>query len=491
MFEFDGRRLVLDVDGERYYHAEALAAAGYGIQSDGVGGWYFDVGGKRLRGAQALAAAIPGVFDAGDGRWYSDVGGKRLWDDGALIGKGRLARSRLGFLGDSIMQANHVWSATNAFGWTMGLGEIAWANALWPHFEYDTWYDGDAVPDFTGMNAGIGDNTSAQALARVDALLAYSPAVVIISVGVNDVNGSVPAATTMANLKAACDKCTSRGIPVILSTVRPEGVSALPDADPRLIILQDINTLIRAYAPAAPNVHLWDVNLAYDDGAGRPIAGYTLDGTHPSRTGAQAGGASLLPVLQPLFPEAFSYIPTSPSLELLSQMAGTGGGGATRSSGPTAAGWIAAFQGAGTCTCVKSKNGADKQVLTFTIQAAGSAREVFIISRAAGTIPVTPGSWVRSYIRVRLGAWTGWRNVATALFASGGMASPAADARIEASEEVVLDILGPPWQVPVGVTTQAPACQIDIDGQAVGVGVAVVERIALFEVPDPRPLHGV
>lgn len=407
---------------------------------------------------------------------------------------------RLGFLGDSIMASNHSFSGTDGgFTTAQALGEINWASALWPHFEYDTWYASGAAPNFQGMNTARGGDTSVTILPRIPELLSYHPDVVLIAIGTNDVTNSTAAADAMDNIQAACEAFLPRGIPVVLGTVRPRGGAAfptnLPDGDPRLTILQDLNTLIRAYAAATNNVFLWDVYLAYDDGTGRMIDGYSSDGTHPTRTGAQAGGSSLVPVLQQLFSTNYSYVPTSFTTLGGAQrenMLGTAGTAGTRCTGTVSTGWQVLFSGAGTATCVASKNGSDKQVLTISPQAAGEAMETLIVIPSTGSFAVTPGQWYKSYIKVRLSAWDGWRalGVGGGGLLSGGLFGVDAAAVLDAPSEVELDIIGAPWQCPGGTTTQPAFFRIDIDGAAAGSGEAIIEKCGLAVVPNPKPLHG-
>lgn len=407
-----------------------------------------------------------------------------------LVGKFGGVPFRLGFLGDSIMASNHDFPAgDNAYATAQGIGEVNWASALYPHFEYDTWWASGAIPNFTGMNSARGGDTSTLTLGRVATLYDYSPDVVLVAVGTNDVTLGTAAATVMANIEDICEYYLARHIPVILATIRPRGVS-LPEADARRTLLLDINTLIRAYAAASPSVYLWDSYLVYDDGTGHPIAGYMdSGGTHLTRTGAAVGGASLVTVLQQLFPTSYSYIPSN-IINSNSQMTGTTGVGGTRSTGTFATGWTCQFSGTGTATNVGSKNGSDKQVLTITPQASGSADEVFVIAYS-GLFSVTPGTWYRSYSRVRLAAWTGWRAVTGLGYWSGGIAgADMTTSVIAAPSEVELDIVGPPWKCPAGTTTIQPLLNIHIDGTAVGTGVATVERMGVAEISDPRPLHG-
>src|SRR4051812_7633024 len=55
----------------------------------------------------------------------------------------------------------------------------------------------------------------------------------------------------------------------------------------QLTVRTTVNARIREFATTTPDVVFWDVAAAYDDGTGRPISGYTVDGLHPSPLGSQ------------------------------------------------------------------------------------------------------------------------------------------------------------------------------------------------------------
>ena len=57
---------------------------------------------------------------------------------------------------------------------------------------------------------------------------------------------------------------------------------------------------IKEFATTIPDVVFWDVADAYDDGTGRPITGYTVDGIHPSSFGSQHAALLLVPIMQRL-----------------------------------------------------------------------------------------------------------------------------------------------------------------------------------------------
>lgn len=381
---------------------------------------------------------------------------------------------------------------TSSAGLAQGIGEVNWAAAYWPNFEFDTWYDATvATRNFAGMNGGISGNTTADVLARCAAMLARRPSVVLVSVGTNDVGASVAASTAMANLQAICGYFTARGVKVILSNIRPRGSSSIPDGDARLTILSDLNALISAYAAATPNVTLWDAYAAYDDGAGRPVSGLLSDGIHPSRRGAQIAGRSLATVIASVMADqAIAQIPTPGALMSNDIMAGTGGTASTGSSGSMATGYTFTRVGGGTSTAVLSKNGSDFQQAVISPQAAGIADEAWLIGRQSGGAPVSEGMWIRTYARVKLSAWDGWRFIGHQGTRSVGLATVDAAAVMDMPEEDTFDIIGPPYLVPTGVTSISMVLRIDVDGTKTGSsGTLTIERFGVYQIDNPIATH--
>ncbi len=70
------------------------------------------------------------------------------------------------------------------------------------------------------INAGIPGDTSAQALARLPALLQeQTPALVLVSIGGNDFLRRVPAAETRANVRRICELSVACGAQVLLVAI--------------------------------------------------------------------------------------------------------------------------------------------------------------------------------------------------------------------------------------------------------------------------------
>jgi lysophospholipase L1-like esterase len=419
------------------------------------------------------------------------VNGARHHNQSGAGGGSSLFPNRLGFIGDSIMERNHLMNTGGTVSLGQGVGEVNWAHAYHPYFEMDTWYDTSVPVRFAaGMNDGISGEDSSDLLTRLAPLVARRPSTVLVSIGTNDVLQSVAPATALANIQAICAFYLAQDIRVILATVRPFGVAGIPDADARLTILADLNTAIRSYAAATFNVTLWDAYAAYDDGSGRPKAGYlNADDVHLARTGAQFAGRDLASVIASVSWSS-SDVPTGINLATNAALTGTGGVEGGRVTGDTATSWRFASSGAGTATAVNSKDGSDRQVVTFTPQAAGESAEAFLLSRSSGGVALTPGNWIKTHARVRLSAWDGWRGVMHQNMPTAGLANTSATAVIDAPNEQVLDIISPPHLVTAGVVSTSPVLRFDIDGTKVGgSGTAIIEHFGIYEVPDPRPSH--
>src|SRR3954452_24309300 len=124
----------------------------------------------------------------------------------------------------------------------------------------------------------------------------------IVSVGINSVTSGISAAAIRADLEAICRFYLQRGIKVILSNIRPVSAQHLPEGDPQLLVRSEVNRWITQFATTVAGVMFWDVATAYDDGTGRPIPGYTIDGLHPSSLGSQHAAFLLVTILQRLTP---------------------------------------------------------------------------------------------------------------------------------------------------------------------------------------------
>lgn len=138
------------------------------------------------------------------------------------------------------------------------------------------------LPPLIGMtvvNAGVGGQTAAEGLSRAGSLLRReTPGFMIIFLGSNDAIDSVPADTTIANLRTIVQQARANQTVPILTTLPPmmRGHSIFNGH------VRKLNPMIRDLA-SSEHVPLADVANAFGDDA-------TLlseDGLHPNQQGQQ------------------------------------------------------------------------------------------------------------------------------------------------------------------------------------------------------------
>lgn len=170
-------------------------------------------------------------------------------------------------------------TAVNGRGW------FTWANA----------YMGQRFKLLA--NAGIGGNTSAQMLARIQTdVIAHNPDWVFIGGPANDPSSDIPAATTIANYTAILDALAGRQIVMLNHPPRVETNTTARRAD-----VATINEWIRLLPQTRKNVIVVDVwRLLADPATGAPATGMANDGTHYTEAGAQRVGARVAAVVGPL-----------------------------------------------------------------------------------------------------------------------------------------------------------------------------------------------
>lgn len=166
------------------------------------------------------------------------------------------------------------------------------------------------------FNAGVGGNTTTQMLARFDTeVAAYSPNLVTIMGGINDLSGST-SAQIIANLQLIYSKI--RGLNAICAplTILPLG-SGHPNysvANNQKIL--EINDAIRRECIKYPGMILVDAYAAVVDplsATGQPKTGY-LDSSaiHPAAIGAEAIASAMFTAISPYFP-LVNTLPSSAS----------------------------------------------------------------------------------------------------------------------------------------------------------------------------------
>jgi lysophospholipase L1-like esterase len=399
---------------------------------------------------------------------------------------------RVGYIGDSLLQGNNLAAPDGLLITAQANREITWTRALYPHFDIDTWIDlTDSFRHFTGMNAGLSGDTGAQVRARMNAPGSPSPDIMIVSVGINSVTFGVSAASIQSDLQAICQFYLQRGIKVILSNIRPISAAFVPDGDPQLGVRSDVNAWIRDFATTTPDVVFWDVAAAYDDGTGRPIAGYTVDGLHPSSFGSQHAAFSLVPIMQqlakpsqPTNPDTINFFPNG-------RLAGNRGTAGPGVKGQIASGFTAEMLSGGATVTVKAathpnrETGGGLQEFSFDLHG-GSSVEVFGLTGTRFDVSKLAGKWVKARCKLTLQPWDGWRALNfNTTYMEWESNAPTTD---ELMHGVVwdLELETMPFKLPDKPSRIAPVLRVYLHADtATGSGVMQVKQFEFFEVDSP------
>jgi lysophospholipase L1-like esterase len=130
-------------------------------------------------------------------------------------------------------------------------------------------------------NAGIPGDTTAGMLSRLDRdVFAYSPGVLFVLGGTNDMGHNYNYSTIIANLRAIIVKAQAKKIKVFLITVPPNSSTTMrPSIDTLNASLQSLANAYRIY--------LIDIHKPLSGTNGLILAKYTVDGLHFNDAGAQ------------------------------------------------------------------------------------------------------------------------------------------------------------------------------------------------------------
>ena len=151
-------------------------------------------------------------------------------------------------------------------------------------------------------NQGVSGNTTAQMLARVQAVIDDNPDVVVMLGGTNDILAGVSSATTIANLSNTIAALLAGGVRLIaLGTVPP---STSYDTATEKMARATINDWVRKQGRDNPRVVpvMWDAPLT-NPTDGLPRAGVLYDGIHPNGSGAAFMGKALANALARFVPD--------------------------------------------------------------------------------------------------------------------------------------------------------------------------------------------
>jgi hypothetical protein len=410
--------------------------------------------------------------------------------------------------GDSIMAANHIQYSGHSPPVTYGNGELIWARAQYPYFEFDQWEDAtDTLHDSIGCNAAVGGSNTADVLARIEDSANLAGDVICFGVPVNGINQLLTPAAEMGRVQQICEYWVGLGKTVLLGNLRPVGaayaVSGVDwtDGSTRQTNLLALNALIETYAETAPGVHLIDVFSAYEDpgNLNRPVATYVRDYLHPSRTGAAAGSIPWLGGLRKVIKPILTARPSGASVIAGSDMSGTGGTASTGVTGDVASTWIITRSTSGGVggSVAASKNADGEQVVEFT--PGGSSWERAVFTKTSGGATMASGSWYKGLFHIVLQASDFWRGASLqfgAEYLAMGYPADILTATIPAETFTFNSSGDLEMFVESAVHLSAGETgtvqfQIIIDGASTDpTMVATIREIGAFAVADPQPLHG-
>lgn len=173
--------------------------------------------------------------------------------------------------------AKFMTTSTPAFA--VALGDSQTAGTLTPGLTYPNMASALVERRVGIVNKGIGGNTTAQMLARVQAdVIALSPRMCLFMGGTNDIANSVPPADTRANIIAIADAVTAAGIEFVINTIPPRNQHGILGAGK----VRDLNNWIRLWG-AARGFRIVDLNpLLVNPKSGEYAAGMNVDAVHPS-----------------------------------------------------------------------------------------------------------------------------------------------------------------------------------------------------------------
>ena len=420
---------------------------------------------------------------------------------------------KIAAIGTSLVQYNSNATSTKISNYSRG--PIAWAQVKGPEFVYGVWHDTTDVNgrNFTGANHGVSGETSTQIIARLAALVAMLPDIVIVDNGTNEM-ATDSYDTIIANSETIYKTLIDAGMQVIILPVLARATSSWASGSETRKKAQRVNAWKRWYAAKTPACMYFDWNQPWVDPAsadGEPLTGYSDDGIHENVKGAYYIGKALatyltgfLPPRQPLIVgQDDDYDATyNPMGNIFPNpmMQGTAGVEGTGATGDTATSCRIERSTGSAVTVVAAKetrsdNNGDWQVLTFT--PSGSALERFLLrtSTADMTHSFAAGTWVQAACDIDVAAYSGWKSIQLYLKdqGTGGVTGLALEEYDNAgtlqpfpTEAWSGKLVTPPFQIVSGSTALRTRVEMELDGAVAGSPVIKVGSWRVSAVLDPR-----
>ncbi len=210
----------------------------------------------------------------------------------AHLGSRRLSRARAANLRRRVRSVHR--SNPVRIGETVFLGDSITADGDWEI----------AFADVGARNRGIGWDTSADLLSRVDESLDGPPAAVVLMIGTNDLNIGVPHAQTVRNISLILDRIAERA-----PDARPVVQSVLPRTDRYHPLVAPLNAAL-ARICAERDLVFVDHTSHFAGADSMLDPAWHDDGLHPNGTGHQR----LVELLRPHLDDQTTEAPSTPPM---------------------------------------------------------------------------------------------------------------------------------------------------------------------------------
>lgn len=138
------------------------------------------------------------------------------------------------------------------------------------------------------VNAGIGGNTSADGLSRLQSIIDLNPRLVVLELGANDGLRGLPIAAVRKNLETIIERLQAAGIPIILA-----GMYIPPNYGPEYS--QQFHQM---YVELAKKYQLALIPFILENVAGRPELNLD-DGIHPTGQGYRVVAKTVFEAIRP------------------------------------------------------------------------------------------------------------------------------------------------------------------------------------------------
>lgn len=395
-----------------------------------------------------------------------------------------LRPARIVFGGDSTGQRNHSPLAPTMA--TLFAGEMMQAQALWPYFECDSWYDAADLVQINGCNRCRSGTDADQML--ISEMITRGASAYCMITGVNDVQHGYTAAQGFAHIKASALQLAATGKPVFICNVRGLSTVGLHP----VILAQ--NALLKAWTDTnPPGIFLIDLFSVYATGPTDPTpkAGFLPDGVHQEGKGATTAAPVFVAAFKKGLRAAGDARPQGTNLVSHPMFDGTGGTAGTGTSGSVGTHWYSQRSGsANTIVCSKAA-GTDFQKVTVT-GGSGAVSDGFFLNRNFGStaIALTSGNWYQWSIDLDFDAWAGWQScrfdcdLGSALYNAG----TANDTMPAGAKHMTL--IGAPVLATSNIANGTALLQVYFNGATAGSGTVTVSDARLAQVANPLPLHG-